>query len=247
MTRMVDCVAIRRQVADSLTHELREVDGVSAVVLFGSTSRGDAHEHSDIDLLILMRADAEAGPIRRMCRDAWPMRISPVLHSQDSFEQLKRDDWLFVKHLRDEGTRLWDAANEFNRHSHVSRPCDKTVIREIQTQGRALERLSEPQRYGNDFLFPLVNVYTLAKRIAMLANARAGVSIFQREQAFLACADLYPRVASELAHITALEPFYAQTQGNRTAQPPFSSDGAVGALLDSVESLKRIIEATSLA
>jgi predicted nucleotidyltransferase len=223
------------------------VSGVSAVVLFGSASRGDARHASDIDLLVLTQTGADTAPVRRICSDARPMKVSLVLHNPDSFERLKQEDWLFVKHVADEGTTLWDTAGAFRKCSRVSRPGDHTVVREIQGHSNGLGRLCDLERYGSDFLFPLANVYGLAKRIAMLANSRAGVSIFEREQALRACAELYPAAAPDLQHIAALAPFYAQTRGDRTATPAFSSDDAASELLGSVASLERVIETVSVA
>jgi len=116
------------------------------------------------------------------------------------------------------------------------------VVNEIHGHVRSLERLSDLDRYGGDFLFPLANLYGLAKRVAMLANSRVGVSTFQRERALRTCADLYPQAAPDLNRIAALAPFYAQTRGVCTAYPPFSSDGAHSQLLGCTSSLQRVVD-----
>lgn len=247
MLQIADCAAERRDLAEQLTGELRQIAGVTAVGVFGSTARGDANEHSDLDLLVLTRPHADPSPIRLICRDARPMKVSLVLHDPRSFERLRNQDWLFVRHLSDEGIALWDTAHEYADRSLVSHPGDGAVVGEIQGHGQGLARISQLERYGNDFLFPLANVYGLGKRIAMLANARAGVSIFQRDQALRVCEELYPLAAPYLHSIAALAPFYAQTRGDRTASPAFSSDGAGNELRGAVAALERIIETVSVA
>jgi predicted nucleotidyltransferase len=247
MSQGVDCVAEKRDVAQDLAGELRRLDGVEAVILFGSTARGDAYEESDVDLLVLTCLGSDPGRVRRICSEMRAQKVSLVLHTSSSFERLKGQDWLFVRHLRDEGVTLWETGTEFGDRSCVSFPGQSAVIREIQHGRRDVERLSDIERYGDDFLFPLANVYGLTKRIAMLANARAGISVFNRERAICACAQLYPDVAAELGQLRLLAPFYAQTRGVRGANGPFSSDGAGRQLLASTEALERVIDAVSVA
>jgi predicted nucleotidyltransferase len=243
----VDCVAERRNVAEDLAGEFRRVDGVEAVVLFGSTARGDACRDSDVDLLVLMSAGSDPYGVRRLCTEVRAQKVSLVLHTRRSFESLKGQDWLFVKHLRDEGMTLWDTAGEFAERSCVSFPGQPSVIAEIQRGARDVARLSDVERYGDDFLFALANVYGLSKRVAMLANARTGVNVFNREEAISACGELYPDAAADLGQLRLLAPFYAQTRGVRGARGPFSSDGAGGELLASTAALRRLIDTVSVA
>jgi hypothetical protein len=168
------------------------------------------------------------------------------LHTWSSFERLREEDWLFVRHLSDEGERLWDPSGEFQRRSHVSFPGDRAVIGEIHSHGCGLDRLTDLDRYDGDFLFPLADLYGLTKRIAMLANSRVGLSTFQRDRALFTCAELFPKVAADVARVASLAPFYALTHGVRSMRAPFSSDGADGELLASAASLRRVIDAVTV-
>ena len=246
MARTADCVAVRREIADSVKNELRGVPGLRTVVLFGSTARGDATERSDVDLLAIMSPGGDASPVREIGRHARHARVSLVLHDLDSFEQLKNDDWLFVRHLHDEGIVLWEEGTGFRDRSAVAHPGDRAVVAEIRRSACELTRLRELHRYGTDFLFPLADTYAAAKRVAMLANARCGVSVFQREQAFATCAQIYDKTAREIGEISRLAPFYARTRGDREAEGAFSSDGASKELLEAVASLQRVIETVSV-
>jgi hypothetical protein len=175
------------------------------------------------------------------------VKVSLVLHDHDTFDQLKNNDWLFVRHLRDEGVVLWEQSTEFRERSAVAHPGDRAVVAEIRRNTRELVRLREIHRYGSDFLFPLADTYAVAKRVAMLANARLGMSIFQREQALATCGQIYPETGLDIERITRLAPFYARTRGDRSAEGAFSSDGAATELLEALASLERVIETVSVA
>jgi predicted nucleotidyltransferase len=247
MAQAVDYVAERREVADTLTRQLSTAPGVTTVVLYGSTARGDANAHSDVDLLVIIRGGADPDPIRQTCRDAQPAKVSLTLHDTDTFAQLKNDDWLFVRHLHDEGLVLWEQSNEFRKRSAVPHPGDRVVVGEILDARCELDQLRQLERYGSDFLFPLADAYAVSKRVAILANARLGISIFQRERALAMCAENYPKVLPDIERIARLAPFYARTRGDRNADAEFSSDGAAAELLGALASLERVIETVSVA
>jgi predicted nucleotidyltransferase len=246
MSQLADCVAERRDLAEQLCGKLRAVDGVSAVAVFGSTGRGDATEDSDLDLLVITTTRADPRRVRGICREVRSPKVSPVLHTWRTFERLKKEDWLFVKHVCDEGITLWDRDAEFGARCRVSFPGDRTVTTEIRAYAEGLERLGDLERYGDDFLFPLANVYGLTKRVAMLANSRAGLSTFNREQALGTCAELYPQASRDLMNTAALAPFYAKTRGVHSVRPPFSSDGAGTQLLVYTAALRRVIDRVSI-
>jgi predicted nucleotidyltransferase len=50
---------------DSIVRAVLAVSQPSAIVLFGSHARGDAHEFSDVDLLIIRKEEFRAGESRR--------------------------------------------------------------------------------------------------------------------------------------------------------------------------------------
>jgi predicted nucleotidyltransferase len=238
----VDPVAWRVEIASELASALHSVDRDGAVILFGSSARGDATEHSDLDLLVISTHRGGTEAARELSREVRSMRVSLLTHTWSSFARLRHDDWLFVRHLSEEAVALWDPHGEFGRRSEVAYPGDRAVTDQIRQHSQGLTQLSDVERYGGDFLFPLAGVYALAKRIAMLANSRRGVSIFDRERALLACGDLFPAAAEDLSALRRLAPFYALTRGIRSMHTPFSSDDAGPILLEHTAALVRVVE-----
>ena len=185
----VERLELARQFADDICGLVPS----EAVAVFGSTARGDATRHSDLDMLVVLAHAGDARKVSLLCRTTTEVTVSPVIHVWPSFERLRHDDWLFVRHLSDEGVPLWDPKDRLARHWRVSFPGHRAVIEEIRRHSAAIDRLQDVDRYGGDLLFPLAATYGLAKRIAMLANARAGVQIFNREKALHHVRRAHPR------------------------------------------------------
>jgi hypothetical protein len=218
------------------------MDSGGAVVLFGSSARGDATVQSDLDLLVIHTHPETVRAAKALAIATRPIKVSLLTHTWGSFERLRAEDWLFVRHLREEGVTLWDSHREFARRCEVSYPGEQAIIEQIRHHGRGLDELDDIERYGSDFLFPLASVYSLAKRVAMLANSRWDVRIFHRERALVACGELFPAAAADIAALGTLAPFYALTRGIRSTPTPFSSDHAGAELATHTTALRRVVE-----
>jgi predicted nucleotidyltransferase len=239
--RVDHAVSKRLDVAARLASRARSLDPNVIVVVFGSTARGDATHESDLDLLIISGEATRLDSIRRLCKDVRVPRVSLLTHTWSSFERLRYEDWLFIKHLSEEALPLLDALGDFSRRCQINFPGDRAVIAEIRRHSRGIAQLTDLDRYGGDFLFPLANAYALTKRIAMLANSRAGVRIYHRDRALTACEELFPAAADDLRELRQLAPFYARTRGVHSSPTPFSSDLAESELLSSAAALQRLV------
>lgn len=85
----------------------------ATVLLFGSQARGDAHEGSDWDLLILLKKprvdlndyDEVAFPLRQLGWDLGVV-INPILYSSGDWE--KQSVTPFYKNVTQDSVKLWD-------------------------------------------------------------------------------------------------------------------------------------------
>jgi predicted nucleotidyltransferase len=101
------------QTAQELARLLRERLG-SAVVdvrLFGSHARGEADEHSDVDVAVVL--EAVDWPTRRQVLDlatdlglAREVRLSPTLFDRQTFERWQRQERALVVDVLREGLPL---------------------------------------------------------------------------------------------------------------------------------------------
>ncbi len=101
-----------RNIVYKLSLQLRDLLGsrLSKVILYGSYARGDNHDHSDVDVMILVKmTDAE---IKRIENDVYDMAfeieietgidISPIIKNQEQYEYWV-DTLPFYRNVRDEG------------------------------------------------------------------------------------------------------------------------------------------------
>jgi len=66
----------RRTVPQLVSQAVREIDPKAQVILFGSRARGDAHEESDWDFLVLTSQEVTR-PLKRKIRGAlWEIEMS---------------------------------------------------------------------------------------------------------------------------------------------------------------------------
>ncbi len=90
-------------------------DDLLRVRLFGSKARGDFHEESDFDLLIVLRMDY--GDYRRHWNElvdlAWDIQlaygiiISFILKDQTNYARMQRDRLLLARSIEQDGVDLW--------------------------------------------------------------------------------------------------------------------------------------------
>ena len=76
---------------DSIMAIITTLDDVEQVIMFGSCSRGQQKEHSDIDLLLLLDSKRSGIPFNRL-----EQRVGTAIYEQFSFNGKKEVDLLFA-------------------------------------------------------------------------------------------------------------------------------------------------------
>ncbi len=82
------------------------------VILFGSHARGEVGEHSDVDLLVVMRADvgqAQRGnPIRRAIAERFVLPVDVIIRSPEVLAAQRNDPYSFIHKILKEGEVLYE-------------------------------------------------------------------------------------------------------------------------------------------
>lgn len=105
-----------QQIADSHSETLRERISdrfqPEKVILFGSYACGEAHPHSDLDLLIIVETLPPRGqrsaPILKMLAEAYTEPIDIIVRSAQTLKQWEQVPGSFAHQVLTEGIVLYD-------------------------------------------------------------------------------------------------------------------------------------------
>lgn len=84
---------VYRQV-NELAKELKEKHNVKRVYLYGSFARGDFHEASDIDLIVVGEFEGRMHERIAKVLDLTSLPIEPLVYTEEEFEQMKQKPFL---------------------------------------------------------------------------------------------------------------------------------------------------------
>lgn len=101
-----------RNIVYTFSFQLRKLlgDKLSKIIVYGSYARGDYHEYSDVDVMILVKmSDEEIKQIENTIYDMvfdiqmeTGVDITPILKNEDQYEY-RVDVLPFYRNVRDEG------------------------------------------------------------------------------------------------------------------------------------------------
>lgn len=82
------------------------------IILFGSHARGEAGEHSDVDLLVVLRADAgrlqRGNPIRRAIAERFVLPVDVIIRSPEVLARQRHDPYSLIHKVLKEGNVLYE-------------------------------------------------------------------------------------------------------------------------------------------
>jgi predicted nucleotidyltransferase len=80
------------------------------IILFGSHARGEVGAHSDVDLLVVLRADEgqppHGNPIRRAIAERFVLPVDVVIRSPEALAEQRDDPYSLTHKVLDEGKVL---------------------------------------------------------------------------------------------------------------------------------------------
>lgn len=82
------------------------------IILFGSHARGEGCEHSDVDLLVVLRSDAvepqRGNPIRRAIAEQFVLPVDVMIRSQEVLAVQRNDPYSMIHQVLEEGEVLYE-------------------------------------------------------------------------------------------------------------------------------------------
>lgn len=92
----------------SLIHIIQEKLNPTKIFIFGSFSRGDYNETSDLDLVIIGNFDLPFFQRIGLVLDLNPtdLVVEPLVYTEKEITQMLNDDNLFISHVFEEGIEI---------------------------------------------------------------------------------------------------------------------------------------------
>ena len=82
------------------------------IILFGSHARGDVGAHSDVDLLVVLRAGAgwpqHGNPIRRVIAERFVLPVDVIIRSPEVLAEQRSDSYSLIHKVLEEGKVLYE-------------------------------------------------------------------------------------------------------------------------------------------
>ena len=82
------------------------------IILFGSHARGEGREHSDVDLLVVLRSDAvepqRGNPIRRAIAEQFVLPVDVMIRSPEVLAVQRNDPYSMIHQVLEEGEVLYE-------------------------------------------------------------------------------------------------------------------------------------------
>jgi hypothetical protein len=238
--------ALREQAVQVSDHLVAAVPSVDAVCLYGSVARGDEHEGSDVDLLVL-GSDPTLTPSR--LREFVPSGVSSsrvmfTYHTPQTLALCLRRWSRFGAHVRREGEILFDRWGKLREALHEEVPvCTRE---ELAAQLRHLRNFDDPSRFGGYFLFALARLYSVGRTVVFALLAEHGELEFDQRRAMTLLEQMLPEASDEISAIERLRPFQELVSGRGESCLPFSPRDCETELTDARDAVRKLIARSEL-
>ena len=103
---------IDRATIQAITRLIVERFNPEQIILFGSHARGEANEHSDLDLLVVMHLDAgqrqHGNPIRRAIAEHFVLPVDVIIRSPQVFAEQRNNPYSMIHKVLEEGEVVYE-------------------------------------------------------------------------------------------------------------------------------------------
>ena len=103
---------LNRETIEAITRLIVERFHPEQVILFGSCARGEENDHSDLDLMVVLRPGVEpplrGNPIRRAIADHFVLPVDLLIRSYESFARYRQDSNSMLSRMLEDSEVLYD-------------------------------------------------------------------------------------------------------------------------------------------
>jgi predicted nucleotidyltransferase len=254
--------------AEEIASLLAQVESVVGVLLFGSVARGSQTACSDMDLLVV-GTDPELRPssLQRLAHATQLPRLSLSYYLPEGFRRVIESRTTFARHLLLEGVVLYDRHGSLTDLLRSARQAQLGVsgigtevpdeplarspsrISDVGTQisdeiGSRLRVLrpyqANPEAFRGSYLFVLARAYSVAKSLAIIGLANAGVDEYDRDKAFTHFVRIHPEAEEPIRRLSELKIYKSMVTGRHDAPSEEPSDHVAKQALADVAALAEL-------
>ena len=103
---------IDQNTIQAITQLIVERFNPEQIILFDSHARGEVGEHSDVDLLVVLRNDAgrsqRGNPVRRAIAERFVLPVDVITRSPEALAAQRNDPYSFIHKVLKEGEVLYE-------------------------------------------------------------------------------------------------------------------------------------------
>jgi predicted nucleotidyltransferase len=234
-------VGLHQQAIRMSDHLAASVPGLDGICLYGSVARGEEHEGSDIDLLVLGK-NPQLTPSRlrkHLPDDLRDARVMFAYHTPDTLEAYLHRWSRFGAHVRREGEILFDPDGRLRGVLEEDIPVSSRE--ELAAQLRHLENYNDLKRFGGHFMLPLAHLYSIGRTVVFALLAERGVLEFDQTRAMLRLAREMPEASDDVRTVARLRPFQERVSRRSRRPLPFSPKDRDDEVAHARDAVRRLI------
>jgi hypothetical protein len=214
-----------------LTDVLSSQDAVLGAVAFGSLTRGELTQSSDVDILVVHRPEATVRHLRATVlshrQTPGSHRWTPIYFTPDELAHEFSEHPSFAAHIADEGVTVYRTADFAPVEQRIRSPKLTTadLHAELQLRLQPLRWFANLKRFNGRFIQPLSHLYSIGKSIVIVKLLESGVREYSWRRIFGAYVEIRPDLEEEIRLVETLREHYEYFNNlNNPLEPKDTSD-----------------------
>lgn len=221
--------------------ELRALEEIQAICIFGSAARGEQAADSDVDVLVVVPEKTDVPKVRQRVRGMRARSQTQMrLLTSRGLEKEFSKKTVFAAHLAREGQVIVDRDGGVTRLLE-RHPKNAPVNETAQNLFSRLQAYNDLAWCGGYYLFCLSDLYAWGRSGAMLALARAGEFEFDRERVFDRLTAVHGDLRAPAATIRRLRPFWEVVNRESDSPLPFPAVGSDKETVEARDACREIL------